>query len=305
MAGVSRGSPGSGRATALPPALRDRVAALVEALVELPGLRAVALGGSHARGRARAGSDVDLGLFYSERNPFPVARLREIAGRVNDSPDPVVTGFGEWGPWVDGGAWLRVGGQRVDWLYRSLELVERVLARAQRGEYELHFGQQPPFGYFGPSVLGEIAICEPLHDPEGLLPALKARVWPYPEPLRAAVLGDALWAVEFGLGFAARFAARGDPYGTSGCLTRLAHQLVLALFALNRVYPLNDKTALVEIDEFAQAPPGFSERVRGLLARPGADRAALEASLASLTALFREVRAIAGDLYRPRYPLPG
>jgi predicted nucleotidyltransferase len=285
---------------ALPAARRRLVGALVEALAELRGVRAITLGGSYARGRASAGSDIDLGLFYSERNPLPVAELRELAGRLNDAPDPVVTELGEWGPWVDGGAWLRVDGQRVDWLYRSLEQVDRVLAGAQRGEYELHAGQQPPFGYFGPTLLGEVAICEPLYDPAGLLPALKARVLPYPEPLRAAVVGDALWAVEFGLGFAAKFAARGDPYGTTGCLARLAHQLVLALFALNRLYPLNDKTALLEIDEFEQAPQGFSRRVRGLLASPGADRAALETSVTSLAALFREVVALAGGLYRPR-----
>lgn len=288
----------------LSPARWARVDALVEALAGLPGLRAVVLGGSHARGRAGAGSDVDLGLLYSERSPFPLDRLREIARRVNDAPDPVVTGLGEWGPWVDGGAWLRVDGERVDWLYRSLELVERVLARAQRGEYELHAGQQPPFGYFGPTVLGEIAICQPLFDPEGLLPPLKDRMRPYPEPLREAVVRDSLWAVEFGLGFAAKFAARGDPYGTTGCLARLCHRLVLALFALERVYPLNDKTALAEIDGFDQAPPDFGRRVRGLLAEPGADRAALEHSVDSLATLFREVAGIAGSLYRPRHALP-
>lgn len=287
----------------LPAPQRERVRWLVEQLAGLPGLRAVVLGGSHARGRARPDSDVDLGLFYSERAPFALPALRAIARRVGDAPDPPVSDFGEWGPWVDGGAWLRVGGERVDWLYRSLEQVERVLAAARRGEYELHAGQQPPFGYFGPTLLGEIAICRPLFDPDGLLPTLQQQVWPYPEPLRSAVVQDSLWAVEFGLLFAAKFAARDDPYGAVGCFARFAHRLVLALFALNRVYPLNDKTALAEVDELARVPARFSSRVRDLLARPGGERVALERSLAELTALFREVAQLAGDLYRPR-PLP-
>jgi hypothetical protein len=237
--------------------------------------------------------------------PAPQRRPRpRRGGRRDDGPDPVVTEHGEWGPWVDGGAWLRVRGRRIDLLYRSVERVERVLAQAQQGEYEIHYGQQPPYGYFGPTVLGEIAICRPLRDPERRLSALASRVLAYPEPLRRAVVQDALWAVEFGLAFAEKFAARGDPYGVTGCAARFMRQLVLALFALNRTYLLSDKTALDEIDDFSSAPPGFSARVRGLLGHPGTSVEELEASVSTLAALFREVAASADGLYRPRYTVP-
>jgi hypothetical protein len=36
-----------------------------------------------------------------------------------------VTRPGEWGPWVDGGGWLHVGGTAVDWLYRDLDRVRK------------------------------------------------------------------------------------------------------------------------------------------------------------------------------------
>jgi hypothetical protein len=39
-----------------------------------------------------------------------------------------VVGFGDWGPWVNGGAWTRVQGTKLDLLYRDLALVDRVLA---------------------------------------------------------------------------------------------------------------------------------------------------------------------------------
>jgi hypothetical protein len=52
------------------------------------------------------------------------------------------------GPWVNGGAWLTIGGQRVDFLYRSLEHLDRVIAEANAGRYEVHYLQQPPFGFF-------------------------------------------------------------------------------------------------------------------------------------------------------------
>ena len=93
--------------------------------------------------------------------------------------------------------------------------------------------------------------------------ALKRRVADYPEALRRAVVRDYLFMAEFTLAaFAPKFAARSDTYGTAACLTRAVNELVLALFALNRKYPLNDKTALAEVAEFERAPREFGPRVR-------------------------------------------
>lgn len=50
---------------------------------------------------------------------------------VNDTAGPVVTSFYEWGLWVNGGAWLTVGGQRIDFIYRSLEQLERIIAETE------------------------------------------------------------------------------------------------------------------------------------------------------------------------------
>src|SRR4030095_7583942 len=121
----------------------ELVSSLASRLGAIRGVAAVVLGGSHARGRARPESDIDLGLFYSEASPFEIERVRELARTVNDAPEPVVTGFYEWGPWVNGGAWLIIGGQRVDVISRSVEHVERVISDAEAGRYELHYLQQP------------------------------------------------------------------------------------------------------------------------------------------------------------------
>src|SRR5438093_7823574 len=190
---------------------RELVSSLAKRLGAIRGIRAVVLGGSHARGRAQPGSDIDLGLLYSEAAPFSIQSVRELAEVVNDTPGPVVADFYEWGPWVNGGAWLTIGGQRVDFVYRSVEHLERVIAEAEAGRYELHYAQQPPFGFFSGTYLGEIAVCVPLVDPEARLDLLKRRVADYPEALRRAVVQDYLWAAEFGLAaFARKFAARSE-----------------------------------------------------------------------------------------------
>lgn len=288
----------------LSPEQRELVSSLAERLGSIRGVRAVVLGGSYARGRAGPGSDIDLGLLYSEAAPFSTRSVRELAEAVNDRPGPVVTDFYEWGPWVNGGAWLTVGGQRVDLIYRSVEHVERVIAEAEAGQYQLDYAQQPPFGFFSATYLGEVAACIPLYDPEARLGVLKRRVAQYPEALRLAVVRDYLWAAEFGLAaFARKFAARSDVYGTAACLTRAVNQLILVLFALNRRYPINDKTALTEVAEFERAPAGFGGRVQGTLARLGDSAVELAAAVEGVEQLLKETVEVTGGLYQPRYAL--
>lgn len=197
----------------------------------MPGIKALVLGGSHARGTAHAGSDIDIGLYYSESNPFDIEAIREVAKRIN--PDAVVTGTYEWGPWVNGGAWL--GG--IDLLYRSLEHVERVIEEAQAGKISWDFQQQPPFGYYSVTYLGETKSCVPLYDPDRHIERLKRRVEKYPEAMRRAIVQENLWGAEFSL----LYARKAKGYALAGCITRVLSHLTQVLFALKREYFISDR----------------------------------------------------------------
>src|SRR5262245_19692321 len=276
---------------------RDLVASLSLRLGAIRGIQAVVLGGSYARRRARPGSDIDLYLYYAEAARFSIASLRDLAASVNDTPGPVVTDFHGWGPWVNGGAWLTVGGQRVDFVYRDLDHLDRVIAEAQAGRYELYC-PLPPFGFFGPVSLGGVAVSVPLSDANGRIGELKRRVADYPEALRQAMVQDCLWAAELTLGaFAPKFAGRSGAYGTAACLTRVVHQQLLALFALNRRYLLDDKTALAEVAEFEGAPPEFGPRVQQALGRLGASAGELNAAVERVAHLFGETVELTEGLY--------
>ena len=133
------------------------------------GVVAVALGGSHAAGSARRDSDLDLGLYYRDEEPLDVDGLRALAEDLDPAGASSLTELGRWGPWMDGGAWLTIDGQRVDWIYRSIDRLGREIDAAERGEHQWHAAQQPPFGFVSGILLGELAICRPLHDPLGAL----------------------------------------------------------------------------------------------------------------------------------------
>ena len=68
----------------LSPEQRELVSVLAMRLGAVRGIRAVVLGGSHARGRAQPGSDIDLGILYSEVAPFSIQSVRELVEDVNE-----------------------------------------------------------------------------------------------------------------------------------------------------------------------------------------------------------------------------
>jgi hypothetical protein len=287
----------------LPEGKRAEIASLVEGLQEIEGAAAVALGGSWARGFGRQDSDVDLALYYEEGTPALVAGLRALAERVAVRA-PTVTHFYEWGPWVNGGAWIETSTGRVDVMYRSLEHVRRVIEQARVGGFETHYGQTPTHGFHSVTYLAETRVCRPCSDPQGVLAELKESVPDFPPELRRALVSAHLWGVEFTLeAFLRGFARRGDVYNTVGCLNRALAHLTQALFALNETFFMTDKTAMREIEAFPLRPDRYVERVARILASPGGTQRELGHTVGELARLFGEVVELAGPLYVPRWSL--
>jgi Nucleotidyltransferase domain len=284
----------------LPAAKRAVVARLAGDLARVPGVVAVALGGSYARGTQRPDSDVDLGVYYAAAAPFRVETIRRLAARVA-AERPVVTGFYEWGRWVNGGAWIPTAAGKVDLLYRNLRQVRRVIRDVGAGRVEIDFAQQPPFGFPSVVYLAETRACIPLHDPSGVLARLKRAVAVYPRPLQRAIVRESLWSAEFTLWFARDFAAKNDLYNTAGCLTRGLSALVQVLFALNETYFIGDKGVVEALAGFARRPRVPAARIATILGRLRGGPAALGKAVSAYAALFGDVAELAGDLYASKY----
>jgi Nucleotidyltransferase domain/Domain of unknown function (DUF4037) len=267
-----------------PPFDLDGMAA---ALVRVGGVVAVSLGGSRARGEHRPGSDWDIGVYY--REPLDIAALETLAAELTGNPVPVAAPGG-WGPWVNGGAWLVVGGTHVDWILRDLDRVRRVWADCQAGRYEVGYQNGHPLGFWSPGYAGEVALGRVLADPAGELTALRAQAATYPEPLRAALM-RVTGQAEFTVTNAMKPAARGDVLYVSLCLSRAVGLLVQALFAAGRRWCLNEKGALDVAACLPFAPPAFAGRARALLGSPGTTPGALTATVAAAATLVTDTRA--------------
>lgn len=241
------------------PALATRIAAQV---APVKGVRAVVLGGSWARGAADPSSDIDLGIYYAPDSPLEIASLRDLAAQIDDThARDVVTGAGDWGIWINGGAWLTIQGQRLDWLYRDLDRVAAIINRCIEGKPEIYYQSGHPHGFHTHIYLAEIALCIPLVDTYGDIAALKSRVSPYPQALREALIRNNLWEAQFALETSVKSAKRADAFHLSGSLFRSAACLIQCLFALNECYFLNEKGAAQAVAKMALHPNNFTDRL--------------------------------------------
>jgi Nucleotidyltransferase domain len=95
--------------------------------------------GSYARGTARTDSDVDLGLCYSEQSRSDIESIRGCLKNFSmPASVPTVTSFYEWGPWVNGGAWVQT--TAANWTYCtaiSIKRLQGVLALPMGNQREL------------------------------------------------------------------------------------------------------------------------------------------------------------------------
>jgi hypothetical protein len=220
---------------------------LTSAFAKVPGIAAIVLGGSRARGSAHASSDYDIGLYFSAVSPLDTDRLLAAAKEIADDPAATaVTPVGEWGPWIVGGAWLSVEGRKVDLLYRNADAVEAVMQSCRAGVVTMHYQPGHPHGFCSAIWMGEIAYCRPLHDPQALIARLKSIALPYPSPLRTALIRRFQWEISFGIENAELAVARGEQTHVAGCLYRSLACLAQVLFALNERYLVNEKGALQE-----------------------------------------------------------
>ena len=245
----------------LRPALPAPVATLATDLAGLPGAVAVVLGGSRAAETHRPDSDWDLGVYYrGSRRPLDPDDVRRLHHRGH------VSELGEWGPIVNGGAWLTIDGTPVDVLFRDLDTVESWLSEAQEGRFEVL--SQNGYIVGAPTYLpvGELALCRPI---AGTLPRPG-----FPEPLAAAAATRWAGRAQVALMFAQAHADAGDVVPCAGMLAQATLCVAHGRLAERREWVLNEKRLVRRA--------GLGD-LQATLARPGATPTELAASVVAVS----------------------
>jgi hypothetical protein len=205
----------------------------------MPGAVAVVLGGSRALGSCEAGTDWDLGLYYRG-----AIDLTALAARGTVYPP------GSWGRLMNGGAWLKFGGEKVDVILRDLAVVEHWTRQAENGEFE----RDALLGYLAgvPTYIlsAELASCRPLH---GNIPAAA-----FPPKLAAAAPPVWRFCRSFSLDYARMHARRGNVVGATGQAAAAVMQEAHAILCERSQWVCNEKR-LMETAGLGQLHPLFAQ----------------------------------------------
>ena len=257
------------------------------------GVKAVVLGGSRARGTNHPTSDVDLGIYYDSRQPLNLIKLAKVATRLDDEHrTELITPIGGWGPWINGGGWLHIQSIPVDFLYRDLDKLNMVIDACLDGNVEVSYQPGHPHGFVSSIYLGEIAICQPLWDPKGLIANLKSNIIPYPIALQKAVIQKFAWEIDFSIGIAQKSIAKADITYAAGCCFRSVMCMLQVLFAMNKEYWLNEKGAVAIANNFKIKPVNFQGRVGEIFTLLSATPETIMRSVSLLKELDADIRAL-------------
>jgi hypothetical protein len=150
---------------------------------------------------------------------------------------------------MNGGAWLRLGGEKVDVMLRDLDVVEHWTRRAENGEFE----RDALLGYVAgvPTYIltAELASCRPLR---GRLPSAA-----FPPKLAAAAPPVWRFCRSFSLDYARMHARRGNVAGTVGQAAAAVLQEAHAILCERSEWICNEKR-LIEAAGLARVHDFFA-----------------------------------------------
>lgn len=277
------------------------IQSVVEELKKISNISAIVIGGSYATGTNRPDSDIDLGLYYNESSPFSIEEIKSLANKLNDFPDPIVSDFGGWGKWVNGGTWLTIKGQRVDFIYRDLDFVKKIINESIDGKIQSDYYQEPPNGFHSYIYLAEIALNKILYDPKNIITLLKNKIKTYSPKLKNKIINAFLWDSEFALSRAKKFAERNETLLVNASLSRISHDLIQVLYALNEIYFFSVKKTYKDISLFEKTPKDFLQKAEQVLGNIGTTKEQLTKSLQVFNNLIEECKQLTKNIYVPKY----
>ncbi|ACT00580.1 nucleotidyltransferase domain-containing protein [Paenibacillus sp. JDR-2] len=273
--------------------MENTISNIVDQLKQIKGVTAIVLGGSRARGTENPHSDIDIGIYYDSGLGLDIPQLRQAAAGMDDEHrDNVVTETGEWGPWINGGGWLKINHISVDFLYRDQNKVSQVIEQGMSGEITMDYQPGHPHGFVNSIYLAEVALCKVLWDPSEIVGQLKSRTTPYPAALKKAIVQRFFWEAGFSLENGYKGIYKNDLSYIAGCCFRSVACLNQVLFAVNETYSMNEKGASAIVDSFAIAPRHYSRRVNEIFALITEDPDSLKNALNLLRELIEETEQL-------------
>ena len=273
----------------MPDKIDSMLTQIVHAFNGVTGIDAIVLGGSRATGTANKASDIDIGIYYDEAS-FDLALFKQKAALLDDEHrKDAITDPGDWGPWINGGGWLKIEGIAVDILFRDTRKVITVINDCIDGKISIAYQCGHPFGFVNSVYMGEVVYCKILSSNNSLISEQKKRLIEFPENYRKATIEKFLWECEFSQQCGKKAIEKIDILYAAGSLFRCAVSLLQVLYAINRMYMLNENGSLRRLlrQKDAYIPKNFANDVEAAFS--GLSEDAIQACFDRMQTQYNEI----------------
>ena len=234
---------------------------------------AISVGGSLGKGTWDNRSDVDFRLFTDCKPISP-----------NKDPEAFVEYFAAIDRWKKQG--VNIDG--VWW--RTVSEIDAAIDHWFSGEI---MPEERFWTIWGYHILTDINNQYVVEDPHQIIAAWRDRLKNYPTGLKKAILEKNLASLRYWRGdyHYVHKVERGDLVFLAGMSSKLVHEIIQILFALNETYYVGDGTNLTFVEKFKTAPANFSRRVGAILYPSGPE--AITEQYQDLMTLIDEVILLA------------
>ncbi|AKM17547.1 Uncharacterised protein [[Flavobacterium] thermophilum] len=185
-----------------------------------------------------------------------------------------------------------VQGYHVDFLFRDIHRVARVIDECLQGKVSAHYQTGHPHAYLNVMYMGEIAICQILSDPTEQIAKLKAKTVPYPKAVKDAIVGFFLFEAAFSLMFAEDSVDKDDISYVAGHVFRSISCLNQVIFAINEEYCINEKKAVRMIEGFRAKPRNYKQRIDNIITLLSSDQKSTKKAVEFLRELIAETEEL-------------
>ena len=251
------------------PTRKEKLDALVRALRDLPGVRAVGLSGDPSEAGLDGARDIDL-FVYCDSVPGDEARAKAYRA-LSDLFDGIRMRVCDCEAWGIGDI-LDAGGVDVMPMYFQKGATEAFVAEVRAGKRATREG-----GFYPVGRLATIAGMHVYFDEDRWLNRMREMLSVYPDSLREETLRAHVCGAWDGEEFESA-ARRRDVFFFHHVLDEAMDSFLQALFALNRVYFPSRKRSEQDMNRLPVKPRDCAARMRAVLVRGASGDTVAEAA---------------------------
>lgn len=245
--------------------MHEEIKTIVDKYSSMEYVESILLIGSRATPFHDEQSDYDLYIVYSGSKPPVDERnaLLEIDGVINFEIKPECDVWND--EWIQSGETFSLNSVKVDSGYQSLSFLKSVIKGVvSDGEISLEIMKFRPY-----TIPGLIEESQILYDKTGKLASLRQIVRPFPEKLKAKLIGQGIDIVSESLKDMADYCNRG--IGNNAFLFhlwRVSDGICQILYALNEKYDPSSKRTEEHFEMLEKKPKDFRNRFERILEGP-------------------------------------